>query len=60
MVKCWTLELLEVVLTLEPSLVTANYDMNKGRVLQHLQVQRWRIQKFITVNPWNNIIHGLV
>jgi hypothetical protein len=38
MMKYHALELLEIVLTLEPTLVTPNYDLNKGKVLQNLQV----------------------
>lgn len=53
LLKYNTLALMSKVLKLPENLVTAHFDINKAEILLTLQ-------KFITCNPWNNMVHGLV
>jgi hypothetical protein len=60
MLRYRMLELLEVVLHLDPNLVNENYDLHKNGVLKLLQVLLVEMQRYITMNPWNNQVHLLV
>lgn len=58
--RFYTLELISSLLKLPSKLVSANFDVNKGRILYLLEVRRWAMQNYISKNPWNNMVHLLV